>query len=108
MNVREGFFSQTWQATAPLLVWVAHFTALYTLVAAQCSPAIARSEPSMGLLWLLSVLALGACTWMLWRARTALAPGASLVQLAQAGSALLALAGVAWTSVPLLLLGGCG
>ena len=108
MNVRESFFSQMWQATAPLLVWAAHFTALYTLVAAQCSPALARGEPWMGTLWMLSALALGACTYLLWRARTALAPGASLVQLAQAGSALLALAGVAWTSVPLLLLGGCG
>ncbi len=108
MSMGERFFGQVWRATAPLLLWAAHFAALYGVVAVQCSPAVARAEPATGLLWIFSALALGACGWMLWRARVAVAPGASLVQLAQAGSALLALAGIAWTSAPLLLLGGCG
>lgn len=108
MNMHERLFSQIWQASAPLLVWAAHFTLCYGLVAAECSPALARREPSVGWLWIGTALAIGACLWMLWRARAVLQEDAGLVKLAQAGSALLALAGIAWTSVPLMLLGGCG
>jgi hypothetical protein len=115
MTMNERSLSKTAWATAPLLVWAAHFAALYGIVAAQCSPAAAHAEPSLALLWVVSALAVGACAALLWRARQALAPHASprapqtsLAQLAQAASALLALAAIAWTSVPLLLLGGCG
>jgi hypothetical protein len=108
MNMRDRLFSQTWRATAPLLVWTAHFALCYGLTAAECSPALARQQPSMAVLWLATALALAACAWMLWRARAVLDGGAGLVQLAQAGSAVLALAGIGWTAVPLLLLGGCG
>lgn len=108
MRMRERFFGRAWHATLPLLVWAAHFAVCYTVVAAQCSPALAQGGPSVGWLWMASALALGACLLMLWRARRGLTGGASLVQLAHAGSALLALAGIAWTSMPLLLLDGCG
>lgn len=111
--MRERFFGQAWHATLPLLVWAAHFAVCYTVVAAQCSPALAQGKPSVAWLWMASALALGLCLMMLWRARGCLTRkeltgSASLVQLAHAGGALLALAGIAWTSVPLLLLDGCG
>ncbi len=105
--MRERLLGQTWRATAPLVLWAAHFSVCYALVAAECSPALAR-QPSMAVLWLATGVALATCLWMLWRARAVLEGGAGLVQLAQAGSAVLALAGIGWTAVPLLLLGGCG
>lgn len=108
MSVRERIFSQMWHASSPLMVWAAHFTLCYGVVAAECSPALARQDPSVGLLWMASALAIGVCLSMLWGARDVLQADAGLVRLARAGSALLALAGIAWTSVPLLLLGGCG
>lgn len=104
---QERFFSHVWRATAPLLVWAAHFALCYGLVAVECSPALAR-QPSTGLLWIATALAIGACLFMLWRVRDGLAVHARLLRLAQAGSALLALAAIAWSSVPLLLLAGCG
>ncbi len=105
---RERFFGQVILASAPLMLWAAHFAALYLVVAAQCSPALAPGMPSVGLLWSLTAIAAAACLALLWQARAALAPDAGLVRLAQAGSALLALAGIAWNAVPLLLLDGCG
>ncbi len=108
MMMRERFFWQVLRASAPLMLWAAHFTALYLVVAAQCSPALAPGMPSVGWLWGVTALASAACVALLWQARTALAPDAGLVRLAQAGSALLALAAIAWNAVPLLLLDGCG
>ncbi len=104
----ERFFSRLWQGSAPLLAWAAHFAFCYGLVAAQCSPALARAAPSAWALWLASALAALVCLLMLWRARGALRPGAGLAEMACAGSALLALAGIALVSLPLLLLDGCG
>ncbi len=104
----DRFFSRTWHGSAPLLAWAAHFAFCYGLVAAECSPALGRTAPSSWPLWLASALAALFCVLMLWRARSALRPKASLGELACAGSALLALAGIALTTLPLLLLDGCG
>ena len=104
----DRVFSRLWHGSAPLLAWAAHFSFCYGLVAAQCSPLLARAAPSTWLLWLASALAALACLLMLWRARGARRPDAGLSELARAGSALLALAGIAWTTLPLLLLDGCG
>lgn len=107
--MRERLFKRTLQGTAPLLVWAAHFTLCYGLVAAQCSPALLMpGAPTIWLLALASVAALAVCGWMLWRSRLALGEQARLLDWARTGSATLALAGIAWTSVPLLLLDGCG
>ena len=108
VNMNERFFSRMWHGSAPLLAWAAHFVFCYGLVATQCSPALTREAPSAWLLWLASALATLLCLLMLWRARSVIRPGASLSQLACAGSALLALAGIALTTLPLLLLDGCG
>lgn len=99
---------QTWRGTAPLLVWAAHFAFCYVLVAAQCSPALFDgTAPRRWVLLAACALALGACAWMLWRAARPLGEAASLREWAAALSALLALAGVAWTSLPVLMLDGC-
>lgn len=104
----DRFFSRTWHGCAALLAWAAHFVFCYALVATQCSPALARAAPPAWPLWLASALAALFCLLMLWRERGALRPGASLSQLASAGGAVLALAGIALTTLPLLLLDGCG
>ena len=108
----DHFFSRLLRGTLPLIVWGLHFSVCYALVAAQCSPAaITAQAPSRWLLGVVSVLALGACAALLWRARGTLArvsEQTGLLDWAAAGSAVLALAGIVWTSVPVVLLDGCG
>jgi len=107
--MRDRLVSRTLYATAPLLVWAAHFTLCYALVATQCSPALlSPGAPTIWILALASAAALALCTLMLWRTNRALDERARLLDWARIGSAVLALAGIAWTSVPLLLLDGCG
>ena len=110
----ERFFRPLLYGTLPLLIWAAHFFAVYLLVAAQCSPALIAPQAPHGMLpamlATLSVLALGACARLLWRARRTLRgakhdPG--LLDWARAGSAVLAMLGVIWTCVPMLMIGGC-
>ena len=108
MNTGERLFTKLAYGCAPLLVWAAHFTFLYGLAAAQCSPLLARAAPSAWLMWLASALAAALCLLMLWRANGALRGQAALPDVACAASALLALAAIAWTTLPLLLLDGCG
>jgi len=102
--MRDNLLTALFKGTAPLLVWALHFSVCYGLVAAQCSPALAEpGGPSRMLLLILSAVALAACVAMLgrqWPVR--------LLDWASAGSAVLALTGIAWTTVPLLLLDGCG
>ena len=102
--MRTNLFTGLLKGTAPLLVWALHFALCYGVVAAQCSPAlVATATPSRTLLLVLSAVALAACVPMLgrhWPLR--------LLDWARAGGAVLALAGIAWTTVPLLLLDGCG
>ena len=110
----ERFFRPLLYGTLPLLIWAFHFFAVYALAAAQCSAAATLPAPRGALpamLATLSVLALGACALLLWRARGTLrgaerAPG--LLDWAHAGSAVLALLGVIWTCVPMLMIGSCG
>jgi len=112
----ERFFRPLLYGTLPLLIWAAHFFAAYVLVAAQCGAAAATATlPSPrgalpAMLATLSVLALGACALLLWRASGKLRgagrdPG--LLGWAHAGSAVLAMLGVVWTCVPMLVIGGC-
>jgi hypothetical protein len=99
----ERFLSRLLRGTLPLIVWGLHFALCYALVAAQCT----AQAPSRSLLALVSVLALGACAALLWRARGTLAgisEQTGLLDWAAAGSAVLALAGIMWASVPVLLL----
>jgi multidrug transporter EmrE-like cation transporter len=105
----DRFFPKLVLGCAPLLLWALHFSVCYGVVAAQCSPAfIDPAMPALWLPWLVTVLGMLACGVLLWRACRVLDPEAGLAQWACAGSAVLALAGMAWTAVPMLLLGGCG
>ena len=107
--MKDRLFRQILQATAPLILWALHFSVCYGVVAALCSPAlVGPGMPVLWLPWLATALALAGCGYLLWRSRAALTPGAGLVPLASAAGAVLALAGIGWTTLPLLLLGGCG
>jgi hypothetical protein len=109
--MRDAFFKRLLYATAPLLVWAAHFFIAYLLVAAQCSPAlIDRAAPNRWLLGGLSLLAIGACVALLARARSSMARhagAAPLHELAMAAGAVLATIGIGWSSMVMLMTSGC-
>jgi cadmium resistance protein CadD (predicted permease) len=109
--MRDRFFTRLLHGTLPLIIWAAHFFAAYMLVAAQCSAAaVTAGSPRRWMLGALSLLAIGACAALLWRARTTLRHAGSetsLLDWAAAGSGVLATAGIAWTSIPMLLVEGC-
>lgn len=109
--MRERFFRKLIRGTLPLLVWAAHFAGSYVLVAAQCSPAgFTPGSPHRLPLALMTGVALTICAALAWRARHAFTGGeaqTSLLDWAAALTALLAFAGIAWTSVPLWFVNGC-
>jgi hypothetical protein len=108
--MHDHFFRRLARATLPLLVWAGHFAFCYLLAAAQCTPGALRSGgPDRVLLGGVTVAALLVCLWLAWRERAILrdARGARLLDWSAALSALLALVGITWTGMPLLLVGGC-
>ena len=108
--MQDHFFKQLVRGTLPLLVWAAHFTFCYLLAAAQCTPALMRAGgPDRVLMGIATALALALCGWLAWRERGILRnpQGAGLLDWAAALGAMLALVGIAWTGLPLLLVGGC-
>ena len=108
--MHDRFFRRLLRGTLPLLVWAGHFTFCYLLAAAQCTPAAMQSDgPDRLLLGGVTAAALALCAWLAWRERGILrdAHGAGLLEWAAALSAVLALVGIAWTGLPLLLVGGC-
>jgi hypothetical protein len=108
--MHDHFWRQLLRGTLPLLVWAAHFTFCYLVAAAQCTPAAMRvGGPDRLLLGIATAVALAACLWLLWRARVILrsANDAVLLDWAAALSAVLALVGIVWTGIPILLVEGC-
>ena len=108
--MQDGFWRQLLRGTLPLLVWAAHFTFCYLLAAAQCTPAAMRAGgPDRVLMGIATVVALALCAWLLWRERGILrnAKEAALLDWAAALGALLALIGITWTGLPLMLVPGC-
>ena len=107
----ERFFRKLARGTLPLLVWAAHFTACYVLVAFQCSPAgFEPGNPQRLPLVLMTVAALAACAALAWRARGTLGgmdEHTALLDWAAAGTAVLSFVGIAWTSVPMWLVDAC-
>ena len=107
----ERFFRKLIRGTLPMLVWAAHFAGSYVLVAAQCSPAgFAPGSPHRLPLALMTIVALAICAALAWRARSTFTGGdeqTALLDWAAALTALLAFAGIAWTSVPLWFVESC-
>lgn len=108
--MQDHFFRQLMRGTLPLLVWAAHFTFCYLLAAAQCTPAVMRTDgPDRLLLGIATLAALAACLWLAWRERGILrnATEAALLDWAAALGAVLAFVGILWTGMPILLVSGC-
>lgn len=91
--MREPFFKPVLRALAPLLLWAVHFFVCYVI-----------SAERRLLLAVLSAGALAVCAWLLWREWAVLDERASLREWSAAGGAVLALVGIAWTIVPIVLL----
>lgn len=100
----ESFFGRIWAGSAPLVIWAVHFFAAYAVVAAGCGSTL---QPYLrpGLLGA-GALALAAIAWLLWRRRRT-GTLHRLVSAAQIGSGVLACIGIAWTTLPLLLVPVC-
>jgi hypothetical protein len=106
------FFAGVRAGAAPMLLWSAHFGFCYVAVAVGCTArahgdAASASSLRTALLAATAIaLAIGA--WLLVHACRADArePGALLPKVRLAG-AVLALVGIAWTSLPLALLPLC-
>ena len=100
----ERFLHHVVQGGGPLMVWVLHFFGAFVLVAAGCCTAFAETQ-WFGVaalrvsLWLLSALA--AIVLALLIARSLRLPR-GLLRSAGAGGGVLALLGVAWTTLPML------
>jgi len=109
-RTREAFWRRLLAGTLPLLVWIAHFSFSYGLAAAQCTPAGLRAGgPDRVLLSGVTVVAVGACAWLAWRARgVPRRDDAGLLDWVRFVLAVLALVAVVWNAVPLVLVAGCG
>ena len=108
--MHDHFLKQLLRGTLPLLVWAAHFAFCYVVAAAQCTPALIRTGgPNRTLLVIATAVAVAACLWLAWRERGFLhnRQDARLLDWAGALGAGLALVGILWTGLPLLLVEGC-
>ncbi|TWI67263.1 hypothetical protein IP91_01376 [Pseudoduganella lurida] len=98
----DGFFVKLWRGTAPLVLWAAHFFFCYLYSAAQCG------RGTWLVLGIATVLALAAALWLLWRAcRREGTASEGMLPLAEGASALLAVIGIGWGALPLVLLEHC-
>lgn len=104
MDIQDHIVRRSLIAASPLLLWAAHWTTCYLVVAGLCLRGAWSGAVQPGLLGL-SALTLAVLGWMLLQLRHR--PLQGLLDWAFAGSAVLALAGVAWTSLPMLMLDGC-
>lgn len=109
-SMDDQFFRKLTRGTLPLLVWGGHFSFCYLVAAAQCMPGALRpGGPDRVLLGIATALALAVCLWLAWRERGILRDpkAASILDWGAALGAVLALVGIVWNGVPVLLAGGC-
>lgn len=108
MDIQDSFIRRSLRATAPLWLWAGHWSLCYLAVGGMCLRG-SWSAYAQPVLAGISAVALAAAAFMLWRGMRRLRgqPPQGLLDWALAGSAVLALAGIAWTSLPLLMVDGC-
>lgn len=106
MRTQDQLLGKMTLAVAPLLVWAAHFFFCYAWTAAACQRG---NDPAMALV-VASVLALGAAMALSMRALRQLCrapPPVRLMVWVHFAAAALALIAIAWTCVPMLMVGMC-
>ncbi|MFD2366920.1 hypothetical protein [Pseudoduganella sp. GCM10020061] len=108
MDIQDAVTRRSLRATVPLWLWAGHWSLCYVAVGALCLRD-AWTPYAQPVLAGISALALAGAAYLLWRELRRLRgePPQGLLDWALAGSAVLALAGIAWTSLPLLVLDGC-
>ena len=115
MQTDEPLFKKTLAATAPLLLWAAHFVFLYVFVAVACIAGVAERRLAgypLGTAMLLlesAAAVIAACFLLLRSARLLRRRGdtSGLVAVVRAACALLAVFAIAWCSLPVILLTTC-
>jgi hypothetical protein len=108
----SSFFAGVRAASAPLLLWAAHFAFCYLAVAVVCaSDAPSMAAPQLRL-WLAAgtALATAAGAWLLLRAwrLDRREPGGGLLPKVRLVAAVLALVAMLWIGMPQALLPVCG
>jgi hypothetical protein len=112
MERESHFFTLAWRTSSPLWLWAAHFTLCYAGVAVGCRAGWHGTMFAGGsaLHWMLgtaTVAALVLAVVALWRACRRAAHDRGFAARVQALSSGLALAGIAWNLIPLLVLSAC-
>jgi hypothetical protein len=111
----DRFVAGTLIGALPLLVWAAHFFVAYLTVKTACALGLQRFTfdgiPLITLLLgLLSAAAIGALLWMiaLQRGETRRHfDGGGTLAIVHTGASVLALAGVLWSTLPIVLVPPC-
>lgn len=108
MDIQDAITRRSLRATVPLWLWAGHWSLCYLAVGALCLRGT-WNEYAQPVLAVISAVALAAAAFLLWRAVRRLRgeQPQDLLDWALAGSAVLAVAGIAWTSLPLLMVDGC-
>ena len=108
MDIQDSVTRRSLRATIPLWLWAGHWSVCYLAVSGLCLRG-AWNAYAQPVLIVISAGALAAAGFLLWRELRRLRgqPPQDLLDWALAGSAVLALAGIAWTSLPLLMVDGC-
>lgn len=105
-----------WGATAPLLLWALHFFVLYVAVASGCTRGWAHARwaglPAVNFgLGIFSAAALVLAVAIVWRSlrgsREKSAARHSLIPALRLAGGVLALVGIVWNTVPLLMITPC-
>jgi hypothetical protein len=112
MSRAAPFFAGSLRASLPLWVWAAHFAACYVGVAIGCHAGwhegtVAGLSPLQWGLGAATALALAVAAALAWRACRPGAPAAGLQPTVRRLLAWLALLGIAWAAVPVLVLPSC-
>lgn len=94
VSMRDATPRRVLYATAPLLLWAAHFALMYLLAVLQAGRATMLA---------FSALALAGAAGLLWHAARS-GPARPLHEVAFAASAVLAAIAIVWTCAPVLLL----
>ncbi len=110
----DHFLAGSARGALPLLIWAAHFFVTYVSIKSACALDLQRlslagvSAISL-FIWLLSAVAIGALVWLVaLGVNAARSDGsAGTLSIVRAGAAILALAGVLWSSVPIALVPPC-
>lgn len=113
MTARAPFFRASMRASLPLVWWALHFAFCYAGLAIGCKAGWNRGESLLGsplqtaLLAGCAVAVAGATALLLHAWRRSRAGDGGLLARVHLAAAVMALVGIVWTSVPLLLLPLC-